>query len=378
MSGFTTTGSTVITDIEGTPKSILFWRDFTQWLGGMGIVVLFIAVLPTLGVGGRHLFFSEIPGAVKEELKPRIKATASFLWKIYVGISLAEVGLLMLAGLGLYDALCHTFGTVATGGFSPRAASVGAYDSLAVELIIIVFMLLVGTNFSLYFHVLRRAPGRLLRDIEWRAYLVILGVATLLVTFDVLGHGVIEGVGPALRQASFQVVSIMTTTGYGTADFETWPSLSKLLLVALMFIGGCSGSTGGGMKVLRALVLGKFAYHQIRKIFEPHAVISVKLGRLTLREDTLRDILGFFILFVGIFIIASLIMAMLGLDIVSATSAVAATLCNIGPGLGIVGPTNDFAAVPAMGKLVLVACMLLGRLEIYTVMALVVPRFWRG
>ncbi len=376
MSGFTTTGSTIVQDIEALPRAVLFWRDLTHWLGGMGIVVLFIAVLPTLGVGGRHLFRSEIPGAVKDGIQPRIKSTASVLWKIYLTLTIVEVVALMGLGMPLFDALCHTFGTLATGGFSTKQASIGHYDSVAIEAVIILFMLLAGVNFSLYFNVLRRTPGRLWADPEFRAYLGIAAAATLCITAELVWRG-LGGVAQVGRAAVFQVVSIQTTTGYGTADFELWPPFSKLILCVLMFVGGSSGSTGGGMKVMRVIVLAKYARDQVHKIFEPHAVTSVKWGGAPLPGEIVRDILAFCILFVALFVAGSLCLAALGLDLVSATTAVAATLCNIGPGLELVGPTNDFSAIPTVGKWLLSACMLLGRLEVFTVIALFLPGYWR-
>jgi trk system potassium uptake protein TrkH len=377
MSGFTTTGSSVMTNIEATAKGVLFWRDFTQWLGGMGIIVLFIAILPSLGVGGRHLFASEIPGAIKDGLRPRVKDTALLLWEIYFIISLAEVLLLQLQGVSLFESLCHTFGTMATGGFSPLTASVGAYKNPMIEMTVLLFMVLAGTNFSLYFLVLRRRPSDMLGDPEWRVYISVIALACVLVAAELLGRGVYKAPHEALRYSSFQVVSIMTTTGFMTANFDAWPAFSRLLLVALMFLGACSGSTGGGMKVLRAIVLVKYAYHVAHKVFRPQAVFAMRVGKVVIRDDVVRDIVGFFIIFTSIFLLASLAMAAMGLDIITATTSVAATMGNIGPGLGGVGPTQHFAFVPVPGKILLSICMLLGRLELYTVLALVVPAFWR-
>ncbi len=377
MSGFTTTGSSVMTDIEAAPKGVLFWRDFTQWLGGMGIIVLFIAILPSLGVGGRHLFSSEIPGAVKEGLRPRVKDTALLLWEIYFVLSALETILLRLQGLSIFDSLCHTFGTMATGGFSPRTESVGAYGSPMIEMTVLLFMLLAGTNFSLYFSVLKGRPNALLKDREWRVYISVVALACVFVGAELLARGMYEAPHEALRYSSFQVVSIVTTTGFMTTDFDAWPAFSRLLLVSLMFLGACSGSTGGGMKVLRAIILVKYAYHTAYKVFRPQAVFAIKLGSRVFREDLVRDIVAFFILFASIFLIASLLMAAMGLDLVTAVTSTAATMCNIGPGLSGVGPTQNFAFIPVPGKILLSICMLMGRLELYTVLALVVPAFWR-
>ena len=377
MSGFTTTGSSVLEDIEGAAKGVLFWRDFTQWLGGMGIIVLFIAVLPSLGVGGRHLFSSEIPGAVKEGLRPRIKDTALLLWEIYFVLSAAEVVLLKIQGMSTFDSMCHTFGTMATGGFSPRAASIAAYGSPMIEFTVLVFMLFAATNFSLYFLVLRGNGLAVFRDIEWRVFGGVIVFCLLAVGAELVFRGVYTAPLEALRYSSFQVVSIVTTTGFMTADFDTWPAFSRLLLVALMFLGACSGSTGGSVKVLRAIVLVKYAYYAAYKVFRPQTVFTLRVGDRVFKGETVRDIVAFFIIFSAIFLFGSLAMAAMGLDPVTACTSVSATMGNIGPGLSGVGPTGNFAAVPDAGKMLLSLFMLMGRLELYTVLALVVPAFWR-
>ena len=378
MSGFTTTGSTILTDIETLPRGVLFWRSFTHWLGGMGIVVLFVAILPYLRAGGKQLFRSEVPGPTAEALRPRISETASLLWKIYVGISALEIGLLYLQGMALYEAMCHTFGTMATGGFSTRNASLGYYNSAGIDATVIFFMVLAGTNFGLYFHLLRGNWRALVRDPEWRVFLGIIVGAMALVTGDLLLNRIYEGLSEALRFASFQVVSIMTTTGYGTADFDVWPPLSKLILVSLMFVGGCAGSTGGALKVVRILLLVKNAYIGMERVFRPHMVRVLKLGGTPV-EDEVRDaIVVFFSISVSLFILCSLAMAGMGLDIVTATTSVIATLNNIGPGLAGVGATRNFAFIPAPGKVLLSLCMVLGRLELFSVLVLLMPSFWRA
>lgn len=377
MSGFTTTGSSVMVDIEAAPKGVLFWRDFTQWLGGMGIIVLFIAILPSLGVGGRHLFSSEIPGAVKEGLRPRVKDTALLLWEIYFVISIAETLLLRVQGMSLFDSLCHTFGTMATGGFSPRTESIGAYGSPLIEMTVLFFMILAGTNFSLYFLVLRGRPSAFFQDREWRVFVSVVALACVFIGAELLARGVCSEPAEALRYSSFQVVSIVTTTGFMTTDFDAWPAFSRLLLVGLMFLGACSGSTGGGLKVLRVIILAKYAYHAAYKVFRPQAVFAMRVGERVFKEDVVRDIMAFFILFISIFVFSSLAMAAMGLDLVTAATSAAATMGNIGPGLAGVGPTEHFAFIPGPGKVLLSVCMLMGRLELYTVLALVVPAFWK-
>lgn len=378
MSGFTTTGSTILTDIEACPKGVLFWRSFTHWLGGMGIVVLFVAILPMLRAGGKQLFRSEVPGPTDETLRPRVSETASMLWKIYVSISALEVIVLYAQGLTFYDALCHAFGTMATGGYSTKNASVGQYASAGIDWTITFFMLLAGTNFALYFRFFSGDFKVFGADREWRFYIGLIGGGVALVTFDLVSHGVYEGVVDGLRFAAFQVVAIVTTTGFGTADFDQWPTLSKLVLLSLMFVGGCAGSTSGGVKVIRILVLAKSAVHGTERVFRPHVVRALRIGDRPV-EDDLRDAIHvYFILIVGIFLACSLYMAWLGLDILTATTSVIATLNNIGPGLAGVGPVENFAAIPDSGKLLLSLCMVLGRLEVFAILVLFVPSFWRS
>lgn len=378
ISGFTTTGSTVFAGIEELPRSILFWRAFTQWLGGIGIIVLFIAIIPQMGVGARHLFRSEIPGVSKEGMSPRIKDTAVYLLGIYVTLSLALCLLLVAQGMSVFDALCHTFATVATGGFSTRSASIAAYESIGIDVTISVFMVFAATNFSLYLLLLRRRKrGRFFRDPEWRVYVSIVAVATLLIGFDLLRTGVVTDPGEALRQSFFQTASIQTTTGFATANFDLWPAFSQVILVTLMFVGGSSGSTAGGMKVMRIIVLVKYGYAMVYHWFRPHSVRSMKVGGLTIRDETIHSILGYFVLFMALFGGCTVLMTFVGLDLVTAVTSVAATLGNVGPGLAAVGPVQHFGHVPDFGKLVLSMCMLLGRLEIFTLMALFVPAFWK-
>ena len=378
MSGFTTTGSTVLVSIEAAPKSILFWRDFTHWLGGMGIIVLFLAVLPVLGAGGKQLFRSEVPGPTPDGLKPRIRETASILWKIYLAFSVAEALLLWAQGMSLFDAQCHTFGTMATGGFSTRQNSIGWYDSLGIELTVILFMVVAGTNFALYFQVLRGKPLSLFKDVEWRVYVALLAGAIVLVTVNLLAGKVYATFGRALRAASFQAVSIMTTTGYGTEDFNTWPAFSKFLLVVLMFIGGCAGSTGGGIKVARLIILVRAALLRLEKVFRPQTVRALRVGHTVISEETIHSVSGFFVLFMGIFAVATLIVAATGQDLITSFSAVAATLNNIGPGLEKIGSIENYAHMAPVAKATLSLCMVLGRLELFAILVLFVPAFWRA
>jgi trk system potassium uptake protein TrkH len=376
MSGFTTTGSTILTDIEALPPSLLLWRSLTQWVGGMGIIVLSLAILPMLGVGGMQLFKAEVPGPTADRLKPRIQDTAKLLWGVYVLLTGAEVLLLMSGGMSFFDGINHAFTTMATGGFSTRNASVAAYGSAYIDWVITFFMFLAGVNFSLHYLALRGRIGDFIRNEEFLFYAGLLMVGTILITLLNMGSTYPDFLDN-LRFSAFQVVSIMTTTGFGTADYELWPVLSIYLLVFFMFIGGCAGSTGGGMKVARILLIFKHAQVQVFRLIHPRAVRLVKLGERPVDKEVMQSILGFFALYMGVFVAASFIMAGTGMDLPSAGASVIATLSNIGPGLGSVGPTDNFAHVPAFGKLVLSFCMLLGRLELFTVLVLVFPSFWR-
>lgn len=376
LSGFTTTGASILSEIEGLPEGILLWRSLTQWLGGMGIIVLSLAVLPLLGVGGMQLYKAEVPSPVVDKLKPRISETARVLWKVYLLITVAEVLLLLAGGMGLLDALSHAFCTMPTGGFSTKNASIAHYRSAYFDYVVLVFMILAGINFSLHYRALKGSPGIFRKDPECRVFLGLVAFFTVVVTFDV-HRTVYDGLLQAFRYAAFQVGSIITTTGFVTADYDQWPALSKLLLLLCMFLGGMAGSTGGGMKTMRVVLLVRHGYRELFRIVHPHAVTTVKLGNKAVPPDILSGIWGFFILYMGLFMTASLLMAAMGLDLISALAAVAASLGNIGPGLGLVGPVKNYLYVPLAGKWLLIFCMLLGRLEIYTVLVLLTPEFWR-
>lgn len=376
MSGFTTTGSTILTDIESLPRSILFWRSLTHWLGGMGIIVLSLAILPMLGVGGMQLFQAEVPGPTADRLKPRIQDTAKLLWGVYVIFTAIETLLLMAGNMPFYDAINHSFSTLATGGFSTRNASIAAYDSAYIDWVITLFMFLAGVNFSLHYYVLKGRIGEYFRNEEFRVYLLISCSAIAILMWMNQGtvyHSTIDN----LRYSAFQAVSILTTTGFATADFELWPVLTQYILLFLMFIGGCAGSTGGGMKVARILLLFKHGIVQLYHLIHPRAIRLVKLGGKPVDQDVMQAILGFFALFMGVFVSASFLMAASGMDLISGAAAVLATLGNVGPGLGSIGPIDNFAHITGFGKSVLILCMLLGRLELFTVLVLFLPSFWR-
>jgi trk system potassium uptake protein len=376
VSGFTTTGASVITDIESLPEGILLWRSLTQWLGSMGIIVLSIAILPFLGIGGMQLYKAEIPSPVVDKLKPRISETARTLWKIYLLITLVQVALLLGGGMNLFDSFCHAFCTLPTGGFSTKNASIAQYNSAYFDFVIVAFMLLAGINFSLHYRLLKGDLKIFGKDSECRVFLIVVGTFILLVTFDIYGH-VYKSLFQAFRSAAFQVSSIITTTGFVSADYEKWPDFSQLILLVSMFLGAMAGSTGGGIKIVRIVLMVKQGYQQVFRIIHPHAVTTVKLGSQPVSTDILASIWGFFFLYMGLFVVASLIMAALGLDFISALSSVAASMGNIGPGFGLVGPIRNYLEIPEAGKWVLISCMLLGRLEIYTVIVLLVPEYWR-
>jgi trk system potassium uptake protein TrkH len=376
VSGFTTTGASVLTNIETVSKGLLFWRAFIQWLGGMGIIVLSVAILPFLGIGGMQLYKAEVPSPVPDKLKPRIRDTAMILWKVYALISLAQVVFLMLGGMDLYDALCHTFTTMPTGGYSTKNASIAHYNSAYIDGVVIVFMLLAGINFSLHYQLLRGRPLIFWHDSECRFFIAVVLILIGWITFDVY-DSVYQTIGQAIRYGSFQVVSIITTTGYATADYETWPAMSQLILLLCMFFGASAGSTGGGVKAVRVMICLKYCYQELFYLIHPRAVRHIKIAGKTVPEDVTRSILGFLALYVGLFAFCSVAMAGLGVDFITAITSVAATLGNIGPGFGMVGPIDNYATIPDSGKWVLIWCMLLGRLEIYTVIILFVPEFWR-
>jgi trk system potassium uptake protein TrkH len=376
VSGFTTTGASILSDIEALPKGLLFWRSFIQWLGGMGIIVLSIAILPFLGVGGMQLYKAEVPSPVPDKLKPRIRDTAVILWKVYAILTAAQVLFLMVGKMSFFDALCHAFTTMPTGGFSTQNASIAQYDSLYFDVIFIIFMVLAGINFSLHYQLMRGRHLAFWRDAECRFFLGAVVLLSLLVSWDVFGT-IYKTIGQSLRYGTFQVVSILTTTGYATYDYEQWPAMSQLILLLCMFLGASAGSTGGGMKCLRIMLCFKFCYKELFGLVHPRAVLSIKIGGRSVPEDVIRSVLGFMALYMGLFGLSSVMLAGMGVDFVTAFGAVAATMGNIGPGFGMVGPVENYAQLPYLGKWLLIWCMLLGRLEIYTMLILLVPEFWR-
>ncbi|MBU1651100.1 TrkH family potassium uptake protein [bacterium] len=375
MSGFTTTGASILTDIESLPRSILFCRSFTHWLGGMGIIVFSLAILPILGIGGMQLFKAEAPGPTKDKLTPRIRETAKLLWVVYVVLSAVETGLLMLCGMDLFEALCHTFGTMATGGFSTRNASIAAFENSWIHWIIIVFTVLAGTNFALHFRAMAGRPLIYFKDPEFRFYGTVLAGASVIVYL--FNWNRFESFGSGFRDSVFQVVSICTTTGYATADYELWHPLSIIVLIILMFMGGMAGSTGGGMKMVRCMILLRHAHIEVKKLIHPNAVYPLRFGKKIMQEEITTNILGFFLLFIVIFVTGALTLSALGLDFATSFGASVACLANIGPAIGDVGPTDNYAFMPDLAKWMLILMMMMGRLELFTVLVLFSRTFWR-
>ena len=376
MSGLTTTGATVITGLDALPRAILYYRQQLQWLGGMGIIVLAVAVLPMLGVGGMQLYRAETPGPIKDtKLTPRITETAKALWYVYLGFTISCGVAYWVAGMGVFDAVCHAFSTVAIGGFSTHDLSIGHFQSVAVDFVAIVFMFLAGINFSLHFFAWRHNSVRhYFQDSELRAFAFILVVLSAIVIGTLLASGT-GTVSQSLVNGLFQTVSIATTTGYTTANYAAWPGAIPVLLIFASFVGGCAGSTAGGMKVIRWLLVYKQGTREITRLVHPNAEIPVRLGRKAVPYRVVDAVWGFFAVYVIVFAVMLAALMATGLDQVSAFSAVAATLNNLGPGLGEV--TSGFMTVPDAGKWIAIVAMVLGRLEIFTLLVLITPTFWR-
>ncbi|NCF23414.1 MAG: potassium transporter [Gammaproteobacteria bacterium] len=377
ISGLTTTGATVLTGLDELPRSILYYRQQLQWLGGMGIIVLAVAVLPMLGVGGMQLYRAETPGPVKDtKLTPRITETAKALWYVYLGFTISCFIGYMMAGMGVFDALCHAFSTVAIGGFSTHDMSIGYFDSSAIDLVAVVFMFFAGINFSLHFFAWRYISVKhYTQDPEFRAYAFFLMVISVMVVSALLYFGIFDTASDAIVNGLFQAVSIATTTGFTTADFSMWPTAVPVLLVFASFIGGSAGSTAGGIKVIRWLLVYKQGVREIVRLVHPSAEIPVKLGNKAVPHRVVDAVWGFFSIYVIVFAGMMLAMMATGLDQVTAFSAVAATLNNLGPGLGDV--SRGFMSLSDVAKWISIAGMLLGRLEIFTLLVLVTPTFWR-
>ncbi len=375
MSGLTTTGATVLRDFSLYGQGIFFWRSMTQWLGGMGVIALFVAVLPRLAIGGREIFFAEASGPDDEKVSPQIRRTASLLWRVYAGLTILQTLALKWAGFTWFDSICHAFTTLAAAGFSPNPQSIAGYNNPAAEWVIIVFMFLAGANFALQYRALAQRSYRvLLRDEELRAYAGVVALATAALVSVLWGT---MSAGANLRTSLFQVLSILTTTGYASADFELWNQQAKAVLLGLMFIGGCAGSAGGGPKVVRHVLLAKFTTQELRRMLHPHAVLPVKLGGRVVQPSVLQGVIVFFLFYLLTFAVCSIVVILFGADIVTGISAAAACLGNVGPGFGAVGPMGHFADLHPVSRVVLTLAMWIGRLEVLTVLVILRPEAWR-
>lgn len=383
MSGFTTTGASILTDIESLGHTVLLWRSFAHWLGGMGIIVLSLALLPALGIGGMQLYRAEVPGPSPDKLVPRVGETARLLYIVYTMFTAIQFFLLLAGGMNVFESLTHTWGTMGTGGFSPLNSSIGQYaaeghgSALYFEIVIIIFMFLAGTNFSLHYRLLSGDIRAYFRDPEFKFYLALALMLTAMLTSDLLINSTYNEFGKALRSAGFSAVSILTTTGYGTEDFDSWPTFSRFLLLFIMFIGGSAGSTSGGLKVLRIMTLSKEAFKQFQGTVHPRQIYTVRFGSNHVSKDVLKSMNSFVILFILIYIAGIIILSTTGRDFETISSMVVACLASIGPGLGDVGPTQNYADLPAYAKWVLSYLMVLGRLELLPVMVLMHPDLWK-
>jgi trk system potassium uptake protein len=376
ISGFTTTGSSVLSDIESLPHGILFWRSITQWLGGMVIIVLSLAILPVFGIGGMQLYIAEVPGATPDRINPRIRQTAKTLWVIFLGFTISEMLLLWLGGMTPFDAVCHSFTTMATGGFSTKQASIAYWSSPFIQYVIIIFMFFAGTNFTLSYFAIKGKFKHLFMDEEFRYYGLFILIFVLIIFTGLLVSSQME-VEESFRASLFQVVSIITTTGYVTADYLKWAPILTILIFALFFFGGSVGSTGGGIKIMRVVLLLKNSYYELQRMVHPHAIIPVKFNNRTVDSKIIVNVLAFFMFYLFIFAVSTVILTFIEPDMESSMGAVATCLGNIGPGLGNVGPVENFLHIHPAGKWFLSFLMLLGRLELFTVLVLFSPSFWK-
>jgi len=381
MSGLTTTGATVLGNpttlmIEALPHGVLFWRSFTQFIGGMGIIVFSIAILPMLGMGGVQLFRAEVAGPVADKITPRVKQTAKLLWGIYVGIVLILCLILKIEGMSWFDAICHSFTTIATSGFSTKNASIAAYSG-AIQWTIIVFMFLAATNFSLHYYFIVKGKFEYYKDHEFRVYFGICIICSILFFINIVSTNKYQADLLSFRHSVFTAVSILTTTGFSTENFNEWPEMSKTLLFFLFFIGGSAGSTTGGMKIIRSIVVVKYLLYEVRKLLHPKGVFNITIGENTIDDNVVRATLGFYLFYILIFVFTAVILSFTGLDVETALTASASAIGNIGPGLGSIGPTDNWGHLTDLAKWLTSFCMLLGRLEIFTVVVLFSRSFWK-
>lgn len=376
MSGFTTTGASILNDIEALPHGILFWRSLIQWLGGMGIVVLTLAILPSFGIGGMSLFSAEAPGVTTEKVNPKIKDTARILWNVYLIFTALETILLMFGGMDFFDAICHSFTTMATGGFSTKQASIAYWDSPYIHYVITFFMVLAGTNFSLSYFALTGHPKKMFKNEEFKYYVLLMLVVTIIITVGLL-ISTNYGFEKSFRNSLFQVVSIMTTTGFVSDNYLAWSPFITIMLFFLFFIGGSTGSTSGGIKTMRILLLIKNSYYELRRLIHPNAVIPVRFNKRSVNQQIITNVLAFFFFYISVFFISSIFFMLFVDDFETSIGAVASSLGNIGPGLGSVGPIESYAFIHPAGKWFLSFLMLLGRLEFFTILVIFSPAFWK-
>lgn len=376
MSGFTTTGASILENVESLPHGILFWRSMTQWIGGMGIVVLSLAVLPALGIGGMSLFIAEVPGVTYDKLNPKIKDTSKILWNIYLVLTLVLTVLLMFGGMDIFDAICHSFATMSSGGYSTKQASIAYWDSPYIQYVITLFMFLAGVNISLIYSVASGSPKKLFANEEFKTYTFIVLCFTVIITIGLVLTKNMQ-LEPAFRDSIFQVVSIITTTGFATDDYLTWHSFLAMLLFLAFFIGGTTGSTSGGVKVMRIVLLFKNSFYELRRLIHPNAVIPVRYNNKAVNKSVVTNVLAFFFFYMATLFLCSLIFTLFVGDMETSVSAVASALGNIGPGLGSVGPSSTYLHIAPAGKWFLSFLMMTGRLEIFTVIILFSPSFWK-
>ena len=376
MSGFTTTGASILNDIEAMPHGLLFWRSLTQWIGGMGMIVLSLAILPIFGFGGMQLFFAEVPGPTPDKLHPRIRETAKRLWIIYISFTIAEIILLKIGGMNWFDAINHSFTTMATGGYSTKQDSIAYFNSPFIQYVIVAFMIIAGTNFTLSYYALHFKFGKVFRNEEFQYYIGFIVFFTLLIAFF-LWHFEGLGIELSIRDSLFQVVSIMTTTGFVTADYLKWAPFIPVIIFVLMFFGGSAGSTGGSIKIIRIVLLLKNSMLELKRIIHPNAIIPVRINNKSVSPEIISNVMAFVVIYMLITIISTIVIASLGYDLETSLGAVASSLGNIGPGLGRVGPVENYAHFPAFGKWFLSFLMMLGRLEFFTVLIILSPAFWK-
>lgn len=376
ISGFSTTGATILTNIESLPKGILFWRSFTQWMGGMGVLVMTLAVMPSVKASTQYIMKAESPGPNPGKIVPQIGQTVKILYAIYVVLTLAEVICLLAGGMPLYDSLIHAFATAGTGGFSNKNLSVGAYGSAYIEVVITLFMLIFGINFTMHYYAIKGEWKTIARDEELRFYIATVIAAIGLIAINTYS-AVFDNVWESIRHSAFQVSSIITTTGFTTADFNMWPVMSKCLLIFLMFLGASAGSTSGGIKCIRVLLLIKIARREIAKIIHPRSVYSIRIGGRKVDEETLSGVMAFFFLYMFIFVVSVLLISFEGKGLISTFSSVISTINNIGPGFENISPIGNYASFSVLSRIVFCFNMIVGRLELYPVLLLLTPSFWR-